>query len=192
MNTPQTGSTPATGRRPHRVSSRASAARDTTHTATHEETTHVEQPAPRTRTRTRMTSAAPPTHDNYINRENIPGDISLNWKLFTAIGQEYPYYLQQMRNQGWEPVNPQEHPDWVNLPPGYSATTCVVDGLILMERPMYLTEEAEEDNYIMATQRIREAEQRLGRRESDREAEPLKPRLVKEIGRMVPAIEGED
>jgi hypothetical protein len=132
-----------------------------------------------------MTSATPPTHDSYVNRESVPSDISLNWKLFTANALEYPYYLQQMRKQGWEPVNPQEHPDWVNLPPGYTATVVIVDGLMLMERPLWMTEQAEDDNRIMAGQRMREAEQRLGKRESDREAEPLKPRLVKEIGRMI-------
>jgi hypothetical protein len=138
-----------------------------------------------------MLAATPSTLDDYVNMPNVPPDISLNWKMFTLSGLEQPHYLQKMRSQGWEPVDPNEHPEWVTLPPGYTASRVIIDGQILMERPKWMTDEAEEDNRIMAGQRIREAEQRLGKRESDKEAEPLKPRLVKEIGRMI-KIEGED
>ena len=142
----------------------------------------------RTRTRTSLT-VGPPTHDTYINFPNIPNDISLNWKLFTANGKEYPFYLQAMRKQGWEPVNPQEHPDWLMLPPGYKEDVVIVDGLILMERPMSLTKEAEADNKAVANQRMREARQRLGMTPDNtltREHDEVKPRVSEEWNRPLP------
>ncbi len=142
----------------------------------------------RTRTRTSLT-VGPPTHDTYINFQNIPKDISLNWKLFTANGKEFPFYLQAMRKQGWEPVNPQEHPDWLMLPPGYKEDVVIVDGLILMERPMSLTKEAEADNKAVANQRMREARQRLGMTPDNtmtREHDEVKPRVSEEWNRPLP------
>lgn len=148
---------------------------------------------PRARTRQRNNTADAPTHDSYINFAAVPPDVSLEWKRFSAVGQEYPYYLQAMRKQGWEPVNPREHPDWVTLPPGYDVTTVIVDGLILMERPLSLTIEARQEADALAKQRIIEAEQRLGKTpegEMTRNHAGVKPRVVKEIGRMAPvAIE---
>ena len=93
-----------------------------------------------------------------------------------------------MRKQGWEVVNPQEHPDWVNLPPGYKEATVIIDGLILMERPAYLTKEAREDDRLLAKQRMREAEQRLGMTPKDtltRDHDATRPRVVKEMMRPV-------
>lgn len=148
----------------------------------------------RTRTRQRSVNVAgPATHDSYISLENVPSDVSLEWKRFTAIGQEYPFYLESMRKQGFEPVNPQEHPDWVSLPPGYDATTVIVDGLILMERPTYLRDEARAEDRGAAQQQVTIAEQKLGRTPKDtmtRDFDGARPKIVKEVGRMVPmAIE---
>ena len=144
----------------------------------------------RTRTRTSLT-VGPPTHDTYINFQNIPKDISLNWKLFTANGKEYPFYLQAMRKQGWEPVNPQEHPDWLMLPPGYKEDVVIVDGLILMERPIELTNQARAEERQLARRQIREAEQRLGVTPKDtmtRDHEAVKPKVIREMMRPI-AIE---
>jgi hypothetical protein len=150
----------------------------------------------RERTRTRTSQGIQPalqqSHDGYLNLQNIPPDVSIEWKLFTAEGKEYPAYLQGMRKQGWEPVNPHEHPDWVNVPPGYDKPTVIVDGLILMERPKRLTDEAREDDRIASQNRVREAEQRLGKTPKDtmtREHPDLKIGVTKEVGRMIPIEE---
>ena len=141
---------------------------------------------PRVRTRTRLTNTLPTTHDSYINFANIPDDTSLEWKLFSCAGQEYPFHLQAMRKQGWEPVNPQEHPDWLNLPPNFKDSTVVIDGLILVERPKSLTDQAREDDRMASKQRMREAEQRLGFTPRDtltRDHEGAKPRIDKQYMR---------
>jgi hypothetical protein len=118
--------------------------------------------------------------------KEIPEGSSYEWKRFSVNGQEDPFYLASMRSQGWEPVDPKRHPDWV--PPGYDRPTIIKGGMILMERPIELTQEARTEARQLARQQVRVAEQRLGltaRGEMDR----TKPTLVKEVGRMVPSVE---
>jgi hypothetical protein len=145
---------------------------------------------PRVRTRTRNSSIS---HEDpyYVDLSKVPPDVDVNWKRFSNVGEEYPFYIARMREQGWEPVNPQENPDWVPVPPGYDKTNIIKGGLILMERPMRLSDEAKAENKIAAKQQVREAEQRLGLTPADtmtRDHEGAKPRIVKEMMRPI-AIE---
>src|SRR5262249_14076369 len=131
------------------------------HTATPEGRQAAHESAhtpPRTRTRLRRTSAMDDPF--YIPLDEIPEGSSYEWKRFSVHGQEDPFYLAQMRNQGWEPVDPRRHPNWV--PPGYSQSSIVKAGLILMERPQELTDEAKREARQMAVSQISEAEERLG------------------------------
>jgi hypothetical protein len=142
----------------------------------------------RTRTRNSQINREDPF---YVNMAAIPPDVSVEWKRFTNVGQEDSFYIARMREQGWEPVNPLEHPDWVPVPPGYDKTTIIKDGLMLMERPAHLTKEARAEAQTLADKQIVEAEQRLGKTnkgEMTRDHEGAKPRIIKEVGRMV-AIE---
>jgi hypothetical protein len=160
-----------------RINPRAASARQPEH--------EPQQVQARTRTRRRFADAAPHSHDQYVNHDAIPDTVDLNWKRFSAYGQEYPYYLEQQRKQGWEPVNPQEHPDWVSLPPGYDATVVLIEGLILMERPMELTIEARQENDVLNKRRIDEAKMRAGQKSSAGEAERLRPKIEEQYGRMI-------
>lgn len=119
----------------------------------------------------------------YIPVDEIPEGSSYEWKRWSVMGQEDPYYLAQMREQGWEPVNPKRHPTWV--PPGYSQDYIIKDGLILMERPIELTEEARAEQKVLARQQVREAEARLGRTPGNTH-QRLAPKITKEIMRQVP------
>lgn len=124
----------------------------------------------------------------FIPVEEIPEGSSYEWKRYTVIGQEDPFYLAQMREQGWEPVNPKRHPTWV--PPGYSQPYIIKGGMILMERPIELTEEARAEQKLLARQQVREAEARLGRTPGNTH-QRLAPKITKEIMRQVP-VEVED
>lgn len=118
--------------------------------------------------------------------DEIPEGSSYEWKRHSVNGQEDPFYLAQLREQGWEPVNPKLHPSW--LPPGYNQPHIIKGGQILMERPLSLTQEARAENRQLARRQMREAEQRLGmtpKGELSREHPDLKNRVVKEVGRMV-------
>lgn len=118
----------------------------------------------------------------YIPVEEIPEGSSYEWKRWTVVGQEDPFYIAQMREQGWEPVNPKRHPNW--LPPGYSQPYIIKGGMILMERPIELTEEARAEQKVLARQQVREAEARLGRTPGNTH-QRLAPKITKEIMRQV-------
>jgi hypothetical protein len=118
--------------------------------------------------------------------EEIPSHLTYEWKKFSVYGQEDPFYLARMREQGFEPVPPSRHPTW--LPPGYNAPHIIKGGQILMDRPKELTEEAIRERNTAARQQIVEAEQKLGKTPKDtmtRDHEGARPKIVKEVGRMV-------
>lgn len=123
----------------------------------------------------------------YIPLDEIPEGSSYEWKRWTVHGQEDPFYIASMREQGWEPVDPKRHPNWV--PPGYNQPFIIKGGQILMERPIELTEEARAEQRQLSRRQIREAEQRLGMAPKDtatRSLPEVRPQIHKEIGRMVP------
>ena len=120
----------------------------------------------------------------YIPIDEIPEGSSYEWKRHSVQGMEDPFYLAGMREQGWEPVNPKRHPNWV--PPGYNLPHIIKGGLILMERPMELTNEFRAEQRALAKTQQREAEQRLGmtpKGELTREHSGVEPRIVKEYMR---------
>lgn len=154
--------------------------REPQHDANHE--------APRLRTRRKKATINEDVF--YIPTDEIPEGSSYEWKRWSNLGQEDPFYIAQMREQGWEPVNPKRHPNWV--PPGYNQPFIIKGGQILMERPIELTEEARDEQRQLAKRQIREAEQRLGLAPKDtgtRSLPEIAPRVVKEVGRMVPTAE---
>jgi hypothetical protein len=125
----------------------------------------------------------------FLPVDEIPEGSSYEWKRWTVMGEQNPFYIAQMREQGWEPVDPKRHPNWV--PPGYNEPYIIKGGQILMERPEELTKEARAEARTLAKRQVREAEQRLGmtpKGELTREHPGLKIGVQKEIGRMV-AIE---
>ena len=146
-----------------------------------------EHDAPRVRTRRRSSSHN--QDEFYIPVEEIPDGLSYEFKRVRVMGKEDPFYLAQMREQGWEPVPSSRHPTWV--PPGYTEPNIIKGDQILMDRPMELTLEAQGEARQQARQQVIEAEQRLGKTpkgELTREHEGVKPKIVKELGRMI-AIE---
>ena len=155
------------------------------HDQVHEPEHEIARAAPRTRTRMRRVSAMDDPF--YIPVEEIPEGSSYEWKRFSNVGQEDPFYIAQMRRQGWEPVDPKRHPTWV--PPGYNLPTIVKGGMILMERPIELTQEAQRETRQLAQQQMAEAEQRLGKTPNNtltRDHAEVKPRIEKQYMRPVP------
>ena len=160
--------------------------------AAHQSRGAVERPAahmedhetPRIRTRSRKATVAEDPF--YINREEIPEGLDYEWKRWSVGGVHDPFYIAQQRQQGWEPVPPKRHPNWV--PPGYKEPHIVKGGQILMDRPMELTNDAKRELRDLSKQQVREAEQRLGmtaKGELTRDFDGARPRITKEIGRMV-------
>jgi hypothetical protein len=123
----------------------------------------------------------------YFPLDKIPEGSSYEWKRYTVMGQEDPFYIAAMREQGWEAVDPKRHLDL--LPPGYKEPHIIKDGLILMERPVELTNEARTEMRSNARRQVREAEQRLGATPDGtltRDHDSVKPRVTKTWERPVP------
>jgi hypothetical protein len=138
------------------------------------------------RTRTRMRHATAQDDEFAIPKGEIPDGASYQWKRFTVMGQEDPFYLAAMRRQGWEPVDPKCHPNWV--PEGYDKPYIIRGGQILMERPKELTEQAEREVIDLTRQDMLTAEQRLGLAPKDtmtRNFSGLKNQVQKEMMRPV-------
>ncbi len=122
----------------------------------------------------------------YVPLAEIPEGLSYEWKRYSVHGQEDPFYIAQMREQGWEPVDPKRHPAWV--PPGYNQPHLIKGGMLLMERPLELTLEARAEQRQLAKRQMREAEQRLGMTPKDtltRQHPGVEPKITKEILRPI-------
>jgi hypothetical protein len=142
------------------------------------------------RVRTRQSHATARANPFDLPKDEIPEGSSYEWKRFSVMGQSAdhdPFYLSEMRRQGWEPVDPRRHPNWV--PPGYDKPTIIRDGLILMERPIELTNDARQEQKQMARAQMREAQERLGLAPRDtmtRDFDGIRPRVERQIMRPVP------
>lgn len=145
------------------------------------------------RARTRQSQSQLQANPFEIPQDEIPEGSSYEWKRFSIIGQSAdhdPFYLASMRRQGWEPVDPRRHPNWV--PPGYDKPYILRDGLILMERPIELTNEARAEVEQLSRRQMVEAEQRLGMTPKDtltRDHKNIRNRVEKQLMRPVPIEE---
>lgn len=96
----------------------------------------------------------------HIPPEIIPEGTTYEWKRLTTMGMEDPGYYVGLREQGWLPVKAENHPEF--MPPDWSKGTIERDGMILMERPSYLTEEARQEDIQAARDAVRMKEAQLG------------------------------
>lgn len=76
----------------------------------------------------------------YIDPKCIPDGWSYEWKRFTTLGKEDPSYQVAMAHKGWEAVPASRHPNM--MPLGFQGNTIEREGMLLMERPLEITNEA--------------------------------------------------
>jgi hypothetical protein len=94
----------------------------------------------------------------HIPKEQIPVGASYQWNNHSVFGQEQHSYSAFMAMQGWEPVPASRHPHLV--PAGYDGPI-IIDGQILVERPIELTNEALQEDYDKARGEVRLKEEQL-------------------------------
>ncbi|MBB3411214.1 hypothetical protein FHT87_005167 [Rhizobium sp. BK316] len=87
----------------------------------------------------------------HIDASQIPSGSSYEWKTVTVYGKEDPSYNVLLREQGWEPVDSSRHPGLVA--DGHTGPI-IRDGLMLMERPIELTQEAMAEDRANATEMV--------------------------------------
>lgn len=94
----------------------------------------------------------------YISPRMVPDGWSYEWKRKTIWGKEDPAHDVEMARLGWEPVPASRHPEMM---PSGNWQTIERDGMILMERPKVLTDEAHNENLKRARQQVRAKEAQL-------------------------------
>lgn len=96
----------------------------------------------------------------YIDPRIVPDGWSYEYRMFTVLGKEDPSYQVGLAQKGWEPVPAHRHPEL--MPVGYKGSTILRDGLMLMERPKEITDEAKAADYRRARDQVRAKEEQIG------------------------------
>lgn len=96
----------------------------------------------------------------FVDPSLIETGWTYEWKRYTTLNQPDPSYYAQLGQQGWTPVPAERHPG-VFLPPD-AVGPVTRGGMILMERPLVLTEEARREQYQRAIDRLRIANRQHG------------------------------
>ena len=95
----------------------------------------------------------------YIDPRLIPEGWDYNWKRESIAGQIDDDHLIEMRMSGWEPVDAARHPHM--MPTGYTGPIRK-KGMILMERPMEITNMAQDRELSTAREVVAAKEKALG------------------------------
>ena len=121
---------------------------------------------PQQEERTRLRSG-----DSAINPLDVPVAVveqfeheyglSIEWKRYEVFGQQNFAYMRTQEQQGWRPL-PSNHPliDGMFSAKG-TPDPVIVEGMILMERPMRLTKEARAEEQRKADAAVRLGQQRM-------------------------------
>ena len=96
----------------------------------------------------------------HVPREMIPDGWSYEWKAQTIFGQENTAHMMHMAENGFTPVPASRHSGYF-MPEGYDGPI-IRDNMILMERPLELTNEARYEDETAARTLINSRYQQLG------------------------------
>ena len=83
-------------------------------------------------------------------------------KRISTYGQPDQQNIMEVYRYGWEPVPFSRHPN--AMPPGYTGTTIERNGMLLMQRPLYVQLEARAEEKQRAEGNIINNQRRLGER----------------------------
>lgn len=100
----------------------------------------------------------------YIDPADIPEGWSYEWKRRTVLGAEDPAYQVALARAGWEPVPTSRHPSY--MPMGGDYPFIERKGMILMERPLEITDDARNSELRKARMQVRQKEAQLNSAES--------------------------
>jgi hypothetical protein len=88
-----------------------------------------------------------------------PDGWTYEWKRKSVMGQEDPAHMTDLLRKGWEPVPATRHPEM--MPTGNTYESVERKGMILMERPTELVEEARAIEQRRARGQVRAKEAQL-------------------------------
>jgi hypothetical protein len=96
-----------------------------------------------------------------IDPRKIPPDTSYEFKRTHTLNEPDHVHISNLALDHWRPVPTSRHPE--KMPAGTDPNApIVVEGMTLMERPKYLTEEAHAENYAAAMEPVQTMKARLG------------------------------
>lgn len=96
-----------------------------------------------------------------FDRDLIPHGMTYEWKRASVFGQEDQENLINCEQNGWLPVPAERHPE-LSGRRAVAGTEIKRGGLMLMERPDEITEEAREMDTFAARHQVAAQVQRLG------------------------------
>lgn len=88
-----------------------------------------------------------------------PDGWTYEWKTRTVLGAEDPAAMVALARKGWEAVPSNRHPEM--MPLGYKDASIERKGMVLMERPTELVDEARNIERRKAMNQVRAKEQQL-------------------------------
>lgn len=102
------------------------------------------------------------TDEFFIDRSMIPEGWTYEWKRKMLLGQEDPTYTVHLARMGWEavPLN-RDHQHKAMMPTNWPHNTIERKGLILMERPSEVVNEARRIEQKRARDQVRAKEAQL-------------------------------
>jgi len=120
-------------------------------------------------------------HKFYVDPNIIPSDMDYQWVAVEVLGQLQSHRRVGFEANGWEAVPASRH-DGVFMPTGWKGEINI-EGLVLMERPMELSEEAKTEEYDRAHFQVAEKERQLGLAPSGT-MERVSPKIKKTMERL--------
>jgi hypothetical protein len=94
-----------------------------------------------------------------IDPRVIPDGWSYEWKRHTILNKEDPSYQVSLARTGWEPVPAYRHPEM--MPEKHTGETIERKGMILMERPLQITNAVKQAELRKAKVQVRDKETQL-------------------------------
>lgn len=76
----------------------------------------------------------------YYDRSIQPESMDYEWKRYSCLGQEDRTHQAKMMRHGWVPVPSSRHPETAGE--GAGEEPIIIEGLMLMERPIAVSERA--------------------------------------------------
>lgn len=98
----------------------------------------------------------------YVDPSIIPEGWAYEWKRRLLLGAEDPSHMVELARNGWEPVPLNRcigHQ--AMMPAGWAGNTIERDGMILMERPAEVVEEARRMHDYLARKQVRDKEAQI-------------------------------
>lgn len=99
------------------------------------------------------------TDEFYVPPDSIPEGWTYEWKRKSVLGQEDAAHQVALARMGWEPVPASRHPSF--MPEGGRYATIERKGMVLMERPIEITQEARAAEQRRARLQVRQKEEQL-------------------------------